>query len=56
MKNELSILNQLKTVIQTQLNGHLDSTLPSIDQNNVQIDFPDVDQMPKNVMFYLQPN
>lgn len=56
MKNELSILNQLKTVIQTQLNSHLDSTLPSIDQHNVQIDFPDTDQMPKNVMFYLQPN
>ena len=56
MKNELTILNQLKTVIQTQLNLHLESGLEQISERNVQIDFPDIDQMPKNIMLYIQPN
>ena len=56
MKNELTILNQMKMVIENQLNGYLEGELPEIDEKNVQIDFPDIDQMPKNVMFYLQPN
>ncbi len=56
MKNELTILNQMKTVIQTQLNRHLESGLEQINEHNVQIGFPDVDQMPKAVMFYIQPN
>lgn len=56
MKNELTIINQLKTVIQTQLNGHLETGLEQINEHNVQIEFPDVDQMPKTIMFYIQPN
>jgi len=56
MKNELTILTQLKTVIQTQLNGHLETGLEQINEHNVQIEFPDVDQMPKTIMFYIQPN
>lgn len=55
MKNELSILNQLRTVIQTRLNDHIQG-LPQIGERNVQVDFPDTDQMPKDVMFYIQPN
>ena len=56
MKNELTILNQLKIVIQTQLNSHLESGLEEISERNVQIDFPDIDQMPKTIMLYIQPN
>lgn len=56
MKNELTIMKKLQEVIQTQLNSYLPSTLPTISTGNVEIDFPDIDKMPKNVMFYLQPN
>lgn len=62
MVNELAILERFKKVIEEQLNNYLDDSgedgrmLPSIDCRNVTIDFPDVDQMPKSVMFYLQPN
>ena len=56
MKNELTILNRLCTVIQGQLNCHLPQELQSIDEKNVCIDFPDTDLMPKNTMFYLVPN
>ena len=56
MRNELTILNALKTVVQAQLNGHLDSNLDPIGERNVAIDFPDTDQMPMKTMLYIQPN
>ena len=56
MKNELTILNALKTVIQTQLSGYLTDNLASIGERNVAIDFPDTDQMPMKTMLYIQPN
>lgn len=56
MKNELTILSTLKTVIQSQLNTHLEQGLETITASNVQVDFPDTDQMPKSIMFYIQPN
>lgn len=56
MINELTILNKMKEVIGSQLNNHLDGDIPKIDEKNVTIDFPEVDLMPKNIMFYLQPN
>ena len=43
-------------MVQTQLNGHLDSNLDPIGERNVAIDFPDTDQMPMKTMFYIQPN
>ncbi len=45
----------MKSVIENQFNGYLEEGLPVIDEKNVQIDFPDTEQMPKNVMFFIQP-
>ena len=56
MKNELSILNALKGVLQVQLNAHLDEGMDQIDERNVVVDFPDTDQMPMKTMVYIQPN
>jgi len=56
MKNELTILNQMKTVLQSHLNDHLEAGLAQIDEHNVAIDFPDTDLMPKATMFYIVPN
>lgn len=56
MKNELTILNQMKMVLQGQLNDHLETGLAQIDEHNVAIDFPDMDLMPKATMFYIVPN
>ncbi len=56
MKNELAILNQLKNVLQSQLNDHLEAGLPQIDGNSIAIDFPDTDLMPRSTMFYIVPN
>ena len=56
MRNELTILNALKTVAQTQLNAYLQGNLDPIGERNVAIDFPDTDQMPMKTMLYIQPN
>ena len=56
MTNELSILNRLKTVIQTQLNGYLPEGFDQIGERNVIIDIPDTDQMPMKTMLYIIPN
>lgn len=56
MRNELVIINSLKTVIQSQLNSHLDQSLETISEKNVAIDFPETDQMPMKTMLYIQPN
>ena len=56
MKNELSILNALKGVLQVQLNTHLDEGMDQIGERNVAVDFPDTDQMPMKTMVYIQPN
>lgn len=62
MKTELSVLNRLKDVIADQLNDWLkedeeySELLEEIDDKNVLVDFPDVDNMPKNSMFYIEPN
>lgn len=56
MRNELTILNSLKAVIQSQLNNHLGIGLEQIGDRNVTVDFPDTDQMPMKTMLYIQPN
>ena len=56
MINELSILNRLKTVIQTQLNSYLPEGFDQIGERNVIIDIPDTDQMPMKTMLYIIPN
>lgn len=61
MINELVITKKLREVISTELNNYLgpaeeSDVLSSIGEKNVVIDFPAPDQMPMNVMFYIQPN
>ena len=56
MRNELTILNSLKTVIQSQLNDYLALETEPISERNVAIDFPDIDLMQMKNMLYIQPN
>lgn len=56
MRNELTILNALKSVMQEQLNGHLEEGFDPIGERNVAVDFPDLDLMPMKTMLYIQPN
>lgn len=56
MRNELTILNAMKSVMQSQLNSYLAQDLSPIGERNVAIDFPDTDQMPMKTMLYIQPN
>jgi len=56
MRDELTILNSLKAVIQGQLNSHLDQGMEILNERNVAVDFPDTDQMPMKTMLYIQPN
>ena len=56
MRDELTILNSLKAVIQGQLNSHLAQGMETLCERNVAVDFPDTDQMPMKTMFYIQPN
>ena len=56
MRDELTILNALKRVIQTKLNVFLAEGLDQISERNVAIEFPDTDQMPMKTMLYIQPN
>ena len=56
MKNELSVLLALQDVIAKKLNDFLPQDFASISNKNVLIDFPNVDQMPMKIMFYIQPD
>lgn len=56
MRDELTILNSIKAVIQVQLNSHLAQGMETISERNVAVDFPDTDQMPMKTMLYIQPN
>lgn len=58
MTNELTALNALKNTIINGLNAYLPegSIFTDITSENVEIEFPIVDQMPKSVMFYLVPD
>lgn len=60
MKTEMQVLERLKETIASQLNPLIensDGVLPEdIDAQNVEINFPDTDNMRKNSMFYIQPD
>lgn len=56
MKNELTILQALCSVIQGQINDHVPDDLGKLTENNIAMDFPDTDLMSKNTMIYLVPN
>ena len=56
MASELTILNAMKQVIQCGLNECLPQNIEQISERNVEIDFPDTDQMPMKNMLYIIPN
>ena len=56
MASELTILNAMKQVIQCGLNECLPQNIEQISERNVEIDFPDTDQMPMKNMLYIVPN
>lgn len=56
MINELTIIKKLEKTIEDNINTYIGSGLSALSSANVTIDFPDVDQMPKDVMIYLHPN
>lgn len=58
MTTELMVIEALKTTIEEHINEFLDDDrlLCPIGEDNVVIDFPDTDNMPKSTMVYLQPN
>lgn len=60
MKTEMKVLERLKETMVSQLNSlieTMDGVLSEdIDAQNVEIDFPDTDNMRKSSMFYIQPD
>ena len=56
MVNELTVMNALKEVIETQLNNYTPDSVDSMDKKNVILDFPDVDLMTKKSCIFIQPN
>ena len=56
MKNELTVMNSLLSEMQSNLNSYLDSELEPLSSESMMIEFPDVDQMPKSTMIYIQPD
>lgn len=62
MTTELQVLNQLKKVIVEQLKNYYaedadnKDLLEDITEDNVVIDFPQLDSMKKNTMFFIQPD
>ena len=61
MKTEMQVLEKLKQVITDQLALHYQedggkADLQPITEHNVSIDFPDIDNMRKDTMFYIEPD
>lgn len=60
MKTEIQVLEKLKETIASHLNQYLENQdgviLDAINEQNIEIDFPDTDNMKKNTMFYIQPD
>ena len=58
MKDEMTVIEGLRGAIIKGINDHLPKgeVLTPLDENNVVIDFPDTDRMPKSTMLYIQPN
>ena len=58
MKDEMTVIEGLRGAIIKGINDHLPKSevLTPLDENNVVIDFPDTDRMPKSTMLYIQPN
>ena len=54
----MTVIEALRQAIINGINDHLPQgeVLAPIEADNVLIDFPDTDRMPKSTMFYIQPN
>lgn len=61
MKSELTILKKLREVIAEEINNYLEEdeeTIGMLDElslDNVKIDYPNTDNMPKSTMIYIEP-
>ena len=56
MTNEQTVIEALRDTILQDVNNYLPEELAGITDKQVLIDFPDVDQMAKGTMIYIQPN
>jgi hypothetical protein len=60
MKTEMQVLERLSEIIVAQLQAHITGIdaedLEPLTNKNVSIDFPDVDRMRRNTMFFIQPD
>lgn len=58
MKTEIQVLEKLKLILIEKLNNFIEDEFYKfvIDDHNIKIDFPDIDNMRKNNMFYIQPD
>ncbi len=58
MISEMQVLERLQQILARDLGQHVDTEKFSgpLDEKNILIDYPDVDKMPKNTMFYIQPD
>ena len=58
MKTEIQVLEKLKLILIEKLNSFIEDEFYKfiIDDHNIKIDFPDIDNMRKNNMFYIQPD
>ena len=61
MKTEMQVLDRLAATIASQIANHFSEDdgggdLGPVGEQNISIDFPDVDSMRKNTMFYIQPD
>ena len=60
MKSEMQVLERLKAVIAANLVGMIEHegglSVEHFDDNNIAIDFPDVDGMRRSTMLYIQPD
>ncbi len=58
MKDEMTVIEGLRSTIINGINDHLPESevLTPLGEDNVVVDFPDTDRMPKSTMLYLQPN
>lgn len=61
MITEMQVLEKLREIIGSDLNDHFQAagnitSLDPISEDNIEIDYPDVDSPRKDSMFYIQPD
>lgn len=56
MTSELDILNGLHDVLIRDINDYTSNSVEGMDDKSIVVDFPDIDNMRKPTMIFLQPN